>query len=269
MTTTGTPAAPTFTHLFQTIVEQPGVIHEAFTRFHNYSVGNQILAWFQCIERGLELGPLATYPAWQAMGRQVRKGEKAIVLCQPVTITKKAEAPGDEDAVFTKFIYRAKWFTLAQTDGTAYDAALPPTWNKARALAALDVTEVPFSHPDGNCHGFARQRSVAVSPVAPMPMAVMAHELAHVVLGHTAEGELLDTTDRTPRDLREVEAESVALLVIGSLGESGLEYCRGYVQHWLRGGTIPEKSIQKIFKAADTILRAGRAADVDEQQEAA
>jgi hypothetical protein len=93
----------------------------------------------------------------------------------------------------------------------------------------------------------------------------------------------------------------LALLVIGSLGLDGLEYCargsrphhrrrlhrhgpiarratcvksrrsrcRGYVQHWLRGGEISEKSIQKIFKAADTILRAGRVDQVEQLEEAA
>ena len=49
-----------------------------------------------------------------------------------------------------------------------------------------------------------------------------------------------------------------ALLVLGSLNENGLEACRGYIQHWLNGQEIPERSAQRIFKAADTILRAGR-----------
>ena len=39
----------------------------------------------------------------------------------------------------------------------------------------------------------------------------------------------------------------------------GLEACRGYIQHWLDGREIPERNAQRIFKAADAILRAGRA----------
>jgi hypothetical protein len=38
--------------------------------------------------------------------------------------------------------------------------------------------------------------------------------------------------------------------------------CRGYIQHWnTRRGVepIPERSAQRIFKVADTLLRAGRA----------
>jgi hypothetical protein len=29
---------------------------------------------------------MATFPKWKELGRHVRKGEKAITLCQPVTI---------------------------------------------------------------------------------------------------------------------------------------------------------------------------------------
>jgi hypothetical protein len=44
----------------------------------------------------------------------------------------------------------------------------------------------------------------------------------------------------------------------------GADYARGYIQNWLYRGigynadAIPEKSAQKIFRAADQILRAGR-----------
>jgi hypothetical protein len=60
-----------------------------------------------------------------------------------------------------------------------------------------------------------------------------------------------------PRNLQEVEAESVALLCLESLGMDGGEYCRGYIQSWLTGATIPERSAQRIFAVADKILKAG------------
>src|SRR5215207_7506084 len=82
-------------------------------------------------------------------------------------------------------------------------------------------------------------------------------ETAHVVLGHTAEGDFTDTV-ATPRNLREVEAESVALLCCESLGLGGAEYSRGYIRHWLKGDVIPEQSAQKVLRAADQLLRAGR-----------
>jgi hypothetical protein len=76
-------------------------------------------------------------------------------------------------------------------------------------------------------------------------------------LGHTAENEFTDS-EHTPRSLREAEAEAVALLLCESLGLPGADYCRGYIQAWLKGDVIPEKSAMKIFGAADRILRAGQ-----------
>jgi len=78
----------------------------------------------------------------------------------------------------------------------------------------------------------------------------------HILFGHTSEGAFAN--EHTPRSLREVEAESAALLCCESLGLPGAEYCRGNIQDWVRGDTIPEKSAPKIFHAADQILRAGQ-----------
>ena len=83
------------------------------------------------------------------------------------------------------------------------------------------------------------------------------------VILHTDDGDFAGD-ETTPRSLCEVDAESVALICCESLGLEGADYARGYVQHWLSRGSvsnaeaIPEKSAQKIFCAADQIIRAGR-----------
>jgi len=84
------------------------------------------------------------------------------------------------------------------------------------------------------------------------------------VLEHTAEAASgLTDSDVTPRSLREVEAEGVALVCLDALGLPGAEHCCDYIQHWnqRRGAEpIPERSAQRIFKAADQILKAGTTA---------
>ena len=249
-----------FADLLQTAVTEPGILSSAYSQFHNYSLGNVLLAAFQCAAREIPLGPMATYPRWQALGRHVRKGEKAITLCQPVTMRRKADdATDDDDDVIVRFMYRNQWFVLAQTEGADLPPAELPAWEKDRALTTLDVTEIPFDAIDGNLMGYARQRGIAVSPLNPLPFKTRFHELAHVLLGHTAEGEQADG-DRTPRCLREAEAESVALLCCDALGLPGADECRGYIQHWYGAGNpIPERSAQRILRVADQILRAGQA----------
>jgi hypothetical protein len=110
---------------------------------------------------------------------------------------------------------------------------------------------------DGNAQGYARERSVSISPIAFAPHRTLLHELAHIILGHTTESVMTDD-DQTPRNIREVEAEGVALICCESLGLPGSEFSRGYLQHWLRDQAITDRSAQRIFKAADAILRAGR-----------
>jgi hypothetical protein len=62
----------------------------------------------------------------------------------------------------------------------------------------------------------------------------------------------------TPQNLREAEAEAVAMLCCAALELPGVEYSRGYIQNWWGAGNpIPEQAAQRILKAADQILKAG------------
>jgi antirestriction protein ArdC len=252
---------PNFTTLLHEAVNKPGTIMKAYSAFHNYSLGNQLLALVQCQLRGIEPGPINTFPKWQDLKRHVKKGEKALTLCMPVTVKRKGTNDADEeqDASFTTFVYKPRWFVLAQTDGEAMELPPMPTWDADKALSALDIQRIPFTETDGNCQGYAQKRSIAVSPIAQLPHKTQFHEMAHVILGHTTEADFSDT-ERTPKNLREVEAEAVALLCCEALDLEGAEFCRGYIQNWLKSGgdaAIPEKSAQKILKAADQILKAG------------
>lgn len=246
--------------ILEDAIERPGVIHSAYSQFHNYSLGNQLLAMTQCMMRGIEPGPIGTFMHWKECGRHVRKGEKAITLCMPIACrTRKATADEGEDdseaaSCFTRFVYRNHWFVLAQTDGAEYDKGTIAGWNKEEALAALGISEIPFNALDGNAQGFATRRQISVSPIAGLPQKTLFHEIAHVVLGHTTDIDMNDS-ERTPRSTREIEAEAVALLCCESLGLPGADFCRGYIQAW--GSSIPERSAQRIIHAAGEILKAG------------
>jgi hypothetical protein len=257
---------PKWSALLVEAVNKPGLIMKAYSNFHSYSLGNQLLALVQCQMRGLQPGPINTFPKWQELGRHVKRGERALMLCMPITRKRRDEATDEEangEGTYTSFVYKARWFVLTQTEGDNIQPQVIPEWEAERALAALAIDQIPFDSTDGNYQGFARKRQIAINPVAQLPHKTIFHELAHVVIGHTAEADFADT-EHTPRNLREVEAESVALLCCEALNLAGADYCRGYIQNWLYQGVgydayaIPEKSAQRIFRAADQILRAGR-----------
>ena len=259
---------PKWSALLVEAVNKPGLIMDAYSAFHNYSIGNQILAIVQCQLRGLAPGPINTFPGWQALGRNVKRGERALTLCMPITRKgrkeEQSESKGEnEEHTFTSFVYKPRWFAVSQTVGDEFTPPRLPEWDAKRALETLSIEQISFTETNGNVQGYARKRQVAINPLAQLPIKTLFHEAAHVMLGHTTEADFTDT-ERTPKSLREVEAEAVALLCCEALNLEGADYCRGYIQNWLcpalgyNGDAIPEKSAQKIFHAADQILRAGR-----------
>jgi hypothetical protein len=258
---------PKWSALLVEAVNKPGVIMKAYSAFWNYSVGNQILALIQCQLRGIEPGPINTFPKWQTLGRIVKRGEKALTLCMPITRKRRNDesdpsTEAKEEHTYTAFVHKARWFVVSQTFGNELGPITIPEWDAEQALKTLCIERITFNKTDGNCQGFARGNQIAINPIAQLPHKTLFHEMAHVLM-HTSEGDFTDTK-QTPRNLREVEAESVALLCCEALGLEGADYARGYIQNWLYQGigyaadAIPEKSAQKTFRAADQILRAGR-----------
>ena len=218
-----------------------------------------MLAWSQLHGRGMSLAPIATYKRWSELGRQVKKGEKAIALVMPVTISKKDDAGEKTGESFQWFTLKNNWFTLDQTEGADFAReSISPAWDKAQALETLGITEVRFDSANGNSQGYAQGKNIAINPMAALPHKTRFHELAHVVLGHTEEHAMHDN-ELTPRDIREVEAESVAYILCSVLDLPGLIESRGYIQNWLQGNEITDKTAQKIFGAAEKILKAGKA----------
>jgi hypothetical protein len=51
MNSATTPTALNFAELLSRAVNEPRIISTAYTAFHGYSLGNQILALVQCAER--------------------------------------------------------------------------------------------------------------------------------------------------------------------------------------------------------------------------
>ena len=255
-----------FTQLLREALTQPGMINAAYRAFYPYSIGNQMLAALQLTMRGMPLSPIASFNAWKNKGRRVRKGQKAIGLYMPVTVTHcqdkadtdHAAADDKESGGFTVFMLRNNWFSLDQTDGEPFaPEQVVPSWDAATAMAALEVREVPFNDVRGNIPGYAMGRTIALNPLNVMKHKTRFHEIAHVVLGHTVDSEMVDE-DVLSVSVMEAEAESVAYLLCALLDLPGQAQSRHYIQHWLDGDALTEKSARRIFGAADRIMKAGQ-----------
>jgi len=136
-------------------------------RFHHYSFQNTLLIWSQ----SPDATHVAGYRAWQARGRQVRKGEHGITIFAPmISRSKKKIDTATEDeskssnasaAPSTYVSFRtATVFDIAQTDRDPLD--LPePTPLTGDALPGflktlVSVIALPIILPAGQIFGFEK-----------------------------------------------------------------------------------------------------------------
>lgn len=71
-------------------------------------------------------------------GRVVKRGERALTLCMPIT-RKQREEESDEEHTFTSFAYKPRWFVLGQTQGRELEPTTIPEWDSEKAIAALSM----------------------------------------------------------------------------------------------------------------------------------
>lgn len=223
--------------------------------FHSYSPSNLLLIWSQCEDATYVAG----YRAWQAKGRQVRKGERAIRILGS-GLVKRTDASADEDGQDDEATGRRRVFfplsvfDISQTDpmdGHEDVTTMAPVLTGqdeagifARVAAYLEDTGVPVEVRDivGSAQGF----TVPANPHTGAPISVtiearnepahqaktLIHEAAHIALGHV-EGDALAEYE-AHRGRCEVEAESVAYVMAGMLGLDTSSYSTGYIAGWMQ-----------------------------------
>lgn len=210
--------------------------------FHRYSLNNVLLI----LSQRPDAERVAGFRKWQALGRQVRKGEKSLRIFGYSTkkVTEQDENGDDVEKRYPRFPILPV-FDIAQTDSIDPDADDPSTLTAPLTgtddhgviitLTAHLVAEgwtVEHADTGKGRNGFTdpeARRVVIAAHLSPEHAAkTLIHELAHVVLGHTD-----DLTEYAAhRGLMETEAESVAYVVAGLVGFDTAAYSVGYVAGW-------------------------------------
>lgn len=225
-----------------------GSIAGTYNRFYNYSYMNQILLMMQGVRE-----PVATYKKWIELDRQVKKGAKAKEIIRPVFY--KSDDDENDEIELRGFKFIKCLFTLSETEGVDLPEIELPTWNLDQALKTLEIERVPFKMTNGNVQGYAYDRKLALNPVAVEFLPTAAHELAHILLGHTDK-----TKPSHERSVKEFQAEATAYIVLNELeADFNKSESRAYIQGWLKSKSRPsDKEIKAVFSAADKILKAGK-----------
>ncbi len=215
--------------------------------FHRYSFKNVVMILGQCPHATR----IAGYRAWQALGRQVRKGEKAIAILAPILRKIEDDATGEETRRLTGF-KGSSVFDFSQTEGDE----LPEIYTSLQGDDAgllKQLEHFAMSHnirvrfegclgANGLCKWFADGHiEIAVDPLLPKlhQCKTFAHELGHALM-HSEQ----DYRQHTSKSQLELEAESVAFIVLNHFGLDSGGYSFAYVAHWSGGAEAAIALIQ-------------------------
>jgi antirestriction protein ArdC len=230
-------------------------------KFRQYSANNTLLIMMQGIFRGIDTDRVAGYKAWQALGYQVRKGEKGLAILAPMT--KRDPKTGDEEFIGWR---TTSVFGVSQVDPIPGKAKNLDTVGVAglvngdaddcrELLSALEVVAVSHGctvayKPLADAHGYYAHATREIVIRHNNPPAHQAKTLTHEIAHHLTPN-ILDMS----RADREAIAESAAFVVCNVLGLDTSGYSFGYVANWVRGEIgIVKRNLAIIKKIADTIL---------------
>jgi antirestriction protein ArdC len=190
-----------------------------------------------------DLGHVAGFRTWLALGRFVRRGEHGLKVLAPCKVKVLDERTGEETWRLRCFTVETV-FAASQTDG---DGEIPERprpellrgQGPAGAWAALAdlVAAYGFTLERGELHPANGQTSFTTKVVTvadrleeAAAVKTLAHELAHVLMHQQVDY-------GANRERCECEAESVAFLVCSELGLATDGYSFPYVATWAAGDT--------------------------------
>lgn len=228
---------------------------EGVGRFHQYSFRNVLLILQQRPEATLVAG----LKRWNELGRQVRKGEKAIAILAPTLKRVELEdgATGEVRVEQRLVGFHTTYvFDVSQTEGkpVQFGKDVPQgagLYARLKAACPMEVREEAL--PAGRMGSTDGKRIVLSSFLSPTTRAeTLLHEWAHTLLHFGKE--------RKGVAVEELEAEAVAYAVGRELGLP-MSTSRDYILHW--HGTVEglEAALDRIQRAAREILERFHAAE--------
>jgi len=248
-------------------------------RFHTYSFNNVALIMAQ----RPEATQVAGYKAWQALGRQVRKGEKGLIVFVPhrrrlrESLDEEQPEPqpaGVQDPQVTHLITGfglGRVFDIAQTEGEPIPE--PPA---AQALNGESAAGTRIDHQlssflieegvrlssedTGRANGYYRpvDRFIAVSNrlSGDQRTKTLVHEAAHYLADHRGT---------VTREDAETVAESSAFVVLAHYGIDTGSYSFPYVARWAEDKAVLRRNLAEVQGVAAGLIAGIEETAMDER----
>lgn len=236
------------------------------SKFHNYSFGNVMLIESQ--RPGAKR--VASFKKWQELGRSVNKGETAIKVLAPCRAKRTIEVQ-KEDSLTGKPVYDGEGnpvmekqeqhtmkgfkavpvFDISQTNGKEIPKLITELridrdiYTLIKAVEGVSKCPVKIEPTmtftlDSGVKGYFNivSEEIFIRPGMPnlQTLKTLVHEMAHSEI-HSKHSE----RDKTTREQREIEAESVAYVTCKRLGLDTSDYSFGYIASWAK---LDEKNVK-------------------------
>lgn len=253
---------------------------EVSRRFHNYSLNNQMLILLQ----KSKATRVAGFHKWKEFGRSVNKGERAIWIYAPM-IKRVIDKDANGNVKYGPD-GKPKWreallgfktvpvYDVSSTSGKPLPEAPVIPFNRSSGEAPEgmhdDLREQVEAHgytleyrdlgsdpgvPDGATDPRTKKVIINTAHSHAHQAGTLAHELAHIELGHLERTAEYHTRAGGERPTMEVEAESVAYVISRRYGMEP-ESSFSYIDGWAMGDKEKvRKTADAVIKATDNILK--------------
>lgn len=233
-------------------------------RFHTYSLNNQLLIWMQAPEAA----HVAGFHAWRGLGRNVKKGAKAVRVLAPLVVPDH-EAPPRADGKPAQKVVGFKYssvFADYDTEGEPLPSAAfmvvqggdDQTRELLRALSSAAPVPVEWQDGEGRgAHGWTDGGKIVLNreKCASEPahaVRVFFHEWAHVALHFQGEGKRPE--ELPDRATRELEADACAYVLASFHGIEAAAQVSDYITGWGGDALKLQGSLTRIQRAVSHIL---------------
>jgi len=203
----------------------------AMGRFHRYSIGNVLLIQMA----RPDATHVAGYRAWQQLGRQVRQGQKGILIVAPIIVRGKKENEDEEENRVAAFRGCAV-FDVSQTEGRPLPEFAKAQGDPGKHIERLKQViaqrgiALEYSADTDGAEGFFSDGKIVIRTglTSAEEFSVLTHETAHALLHSSPESRSVSRT------VRETEAEAVAFVVGTAIGLDAGTSSADYMTHLLQ-----------------------------------